>query len=135
MIRLALSCLLLLALTTTAWAASVDVRMVEARTESGKAAAFPAELRDLQPLLGNFAFNRYRLLGRSRIALPATGQPTSLSGGYQLTAQGGQGDLQVTITRGKEVLLRTNVRLSPGKPVIIGGFNADDGRILFVLSL
>jgi hypothetical protein len=137
MIRITLTLLLMAALAGVAWAGNVDVRMVEARTEAGEATpTFPAELHDIQSLLaGNFAFNRYRLLGRARIALPADGRATALSGGYQLSARGGQDDLQVTITRGAETLLRTNVRLSSNKPVIIGGFNANGGRILFVLSL
>jgi hypothetical protein len=139
MIRSLLPLCLLATLAVAAAAANVEIRMVEASTEpaaEGKPATFPAELRDVQPLLsGNFAFNRYRLLGRTRIALPADGRATPLPEGFSLTAEGGQDNLQLAVSRRDAILLRTTVRLAPGRPVIVGGFNDGPRRILFVLSL
>ena len=138
MIRTAAVCLLLAALSTSVLASTVDVRMVEASTDSSAKTPppFPAELRDIQGLLaGNLAFNRYRLLGRGMIALPAAGRPTPLPGGYRMTAQGNQANLRITVTRGEKVLIRTTVSLPSGKPVIIGGFAAGGKSIFFVLNL
>jgi hypothetical protein len=125
--------LLLCAASLTGFAADVlSVRLVEA---SHDGTVVDRELTDVAPLLKrNMPFTSYRLVDARTVPLPAA-TVLEMRQKYTVGCDGAAADLKVTVARAGEELLRTTAALNPGKPLILGGFASDRGRILLILLL
>jgi hypothetical protein len=110
---------------------SLTVRLVEA-SNSGTGAS--AGLNDVVPVLKrSLAFSSYRLVASAGFRLPAVLQTRDV-GGYSVTCMGSQERLEITVTRGGQVMLNTQVALRDGIPLILGGFPAGNGRHVLVFA-
>ncbi len=100
-------------------------------------------LRDVQRELGSlFSFTSYRLLRDETFRL-SPNQPSSISAWegritIQTTLVGlqkGVAELKIRVIRERNDILNTQVRLSPGRTVLIGGPRLRDGGvIIYALS-
>ena len=125
--------LMLAMLTAGAQAASsLSIRLIEAsNTGSGASAG----LKDVAGILkGSLAFSRYDLLGSCALRLPAAGEKSKV-GEYEVICRGGQQSLSITVTRGGQVMLTTQVRMQEGAPLILGGFPGGAGRHVLVFTV
>lgn len=112
-------------------AESLSIRMVRA----GQGAAIDPALQDVAALMkGNLAFSSFKLLESKVVPLPATG-PLLFSGGYKVVLQGPAGDLDITVTHGRQAVIKTHVKLHGRAPLVLGGIASRDGTLLFVLNL
>lgn len=122
--------ILLMALVAPVLAESVSVRLVEASNAKGQSSA---GLRDVVGILkNNLRYSRYVLLASGTMRLPKGG--TQGLGGYVVTCSGSSASLTITVKRGKKALINTQVRLVPGRPLILGGFPASGGKRVFVFT-
>ncbi len=130
-LRLALAALLVTVMALGAAAGTqLSIRLVEASQKGGSSSP---ELADVTAILSrNLPFANFTLQGRRKISLPAEGTVVNI-GGYSLTCNGSQRDLQLAIRRGNRVLVSTILRLTDGTPVIVGGFSSANGKQIFVL--
>jgi len=114
------------------------VRVIQA-SNVGK--AIDPSLRDLHNQLGSlFNFTSYRLL-RDEIVILSPNQPASVSAhqgrSIEITQVGFQrniAELRVRIRRDGTDILNTQVRLSPGRTVLIGGPKHGEGVVILALS-
>jgi hypothetical protein len=114
------------------------VRVIQA-SNVGK--AIDPSLRDLHDQLGSlFNFTSYRLL-RDEIVILSPNQPASVSThkgrSIEITQVGFQrniAELRVRIRRDGTDILNTQVRLSPGRTVLIGGPKHGEGVVILALS-
>jgi hypothetical protein len=114
------------------------VRVIEA---SNVGSSIDSSLRDVHGQLGSlFSFSSYRLLKDETLAL-SPNQPVSVPvhpGRFlELTLMKQQRDtaeVRVKIKREGTDILNTQVRLSPGRTVSIGGPKHGEGTLLIVLS-
>ena len=110
---------------------SLSIRLVEASNTPGESS--PA-LKDVLPVLKNsLPYSTYRLLGSGSAQLPAAGQTVKI-GEYSVRCQGAQEQLSITVTRGGQVMLTTQVRLRDRIPLILGGFTAGAGKHVLVFT-
>jgi len=130
-LRRALTTLLVATLALGAAAGQqLSIRLVEASQQGGSSSP---ELADVTAILSrNLPFANFTLQGSRKISLPAE-QAVVQIGGYSLTCNGSQQDLQLAIRRGGRVLVSTILRLTDGTPVIVGGFSSANGKQIFVL--
>lgn len=98
-------------------------------------------LRDVHRELGSlFNFTSYRLLRDERLNL-SLNQPVSISARegkiiIETTLVGlnrGVAELRIRVVREGTEILNTQVRLSPGRTVLIGGPRVRDGVIIYAL--
>ncbi len=114
------------------------VRVIQA-SNVGK--AIDPSLRDLHDQLGSlFNFTSYRLL-RDEIVILSPNQPASVSTHQgrsieitQVGLQANMAEIRVRIKRDGADLLNTQVRLSPGRTVLIGGPKHGEGVAILALS-
>lgn len=114
------------------------VRVIEA---SNVGSVIDPSLRDLHGQLGSlFRYTSYRLLRDERINL-SPNQPASVpvhqGRSIEITQVGLQAhmaELRVRIKRDGADILNTQVRLSPGRTVLIGGPKHGEGVVILALS-
>jgi hypothetical protein len=101
-----------------------------------------ASLRDVHKDLGSlFSFTSYRLLRDENLNL-SPNQPVSISARegriiIEITLVGlhrSVAELKIRVTREGKDILNTQIRLSPGRTVLIGGPKVRDGVIIYALS-
>jgi hypothetical protein len=101
-----------------------------------------ASLRDVHKDLGSlFSFTSYRLLRDENLYL-SPNQPVSISARegkiiIEITLVGlhrSVAELKIRVTREGKDILNTQIRLSPGRTVLIGGPKVRDGVIIYALS-
>ncbi len=115
------------------------VRVIQA-SNVGK--AIDPSLRDLHDQLGSlFNFTSYRLLRDESLSL-SLNQPVSISAREGritieinlVRLQKGFSELRIRVVREEKEILNTQVRLSPGRTVLIGGPKLREGVIIYALS-
>jgi hypothetical protein len=114
------------------------VRVIEA---SNVGSVIDPSLRDLHGQFGSlFRYTSYRLLRDERLKL-SSNQPASFplheGRSIEITQVGLQAnlvELRVRIKRGGTDILNTQVRLSPGRTVLIGGPKHGEGVVILALS-
>ena len=124
--------IVLLTLAAGAQAAgSLSIRLVEASNEGSGASA---GLKDIAGILkGSLAFSNYKLIGSSTMRLPAAGEKGRV-GDYEVICTGSQQSISITVMRGGQVMLTTQVRMQDGVPLILGGFPGGAGRHVLVFT-
>ena len=111
---------------------SLSIRLVEASNSGHEVSP---GLKDVAGILkGSLAFSNYKLLGSSAMRLPALGEKGQV-GDYEVTCHGDRQNLSITVIRGKNVMLTTQVRIQEGLPLILGGFLSGAGRHMLVFTL
>jgi hypothetical protein len=128
----ALACLALLALSTLASAAgNLDVFLVKASNDGTTDDA----LKPYLALLSRSGFKSYTVAARRTTALRAG--VVSLAQGFKATLGNAEGNrVPVTISRDDKNLIRTTLNFAPGRPVILGTYEGNDGaRMILVLVL
>jgi len=127
-IVVALVCAVLLAAPCRA-GSQVSIRLVEA---SNDGSGSPSGLNDVAGTLrDSLGFNRCSLIASAVIVLPVTRQTRQL-GEYQVLCVGPQRSLSIEVSRGGKRLLKTNVSLQDGKPLLLGGFPSPIGKQVLV---
>ncbi|MDI6762516.1 MAG: hypothetical protein QME83_05715 [Thermodesulfobacteriota bacterium] len=114
------------------------VRVIEA---SNVGSVIDPSLRDLHGQLGSlFRYTSYRLLRDERLTL-SPNQPASVPIHQgrsieitQVGLQANMAELRVRIKRDGADILNTQVRLSPGRTVLIGGPKHGEGVVILALS-
>jgi len=114
------------------------LRVIEASNVGG---VIDPSLKDLHGQLGSlFRYTSYRLLRDERLNL-SSNQPASVpiheGRSIEITQVGLQAnrvELRVRIRRDGADLLNTQVRLSPGRTVLIGGPKHGEGVVILALS-
>lgn len=131
---LALSLLLFPAFSPEAAAqsqAALSIRMVNA----GVGSEIDPALTDVASLMrGNLAFSSFTLMESKTVELPASA-PVKMGKNYKITLTGPPRNLDVVISQGNRVLVKTHVVLKGHSPLVLGGFASRSGTILFVLNL
>ena len=101
-----------------------------------------SSLRDVHKDLGSlFSFTAYRLLRDENLNL-SPNQPVSISARegriiMEITLVGlhrSVAELKIRVTREGKDTLNTQIRLSPGRTVLIGGSKVRDGVIIYAVS-
>lgn len=109
---------------------------------SNVGAGFDPSLRDVHQELGSlFSFTSYRLLKDEALNL-SPNQPVSISAregkiNLETTLVGlhrGAAEVKIRVVREGTEILNTQVRLSPGRTVLIGGPRLREGVIIYALS-
>lgn len=110
---------------------TIRVRLLEA---DNSAMPSTPELQDVLPLLReNLRFQSYRLLA-SRDAAATAGTRVALAHDLNLTVTESNTERQsVQVHHLDRLLLETKLRLTPGKPIILGGFPSRDGGSLIIV--
>ena len=110
-------------------ASALSIRLVQ--TTPGPDSS--PELADVLPALQRtLAAQGFRLRASRRIALPAR-QQVALADGIAVRCEGEARNLEIRIFRGDTQLAHTRVNLQDATPLILGGFQADDGSRLLVV--
>src|SRR4030042_5572697 len=121
--------------------AQVQTRLRVIRA-SNVGAGFDPVLTDVHSQLGSlFNFTSYRLLRDESLSL-SLNQPVSISAREGkitieinlLRLQKGSSELRIRVIREGKEILNTQVRLSPGRTVLIGGPKLREGVIIYALS-
>jgi len=123
----------LLGLTLAASAGStLSLRLVEARNMRGTS-AMDKELEDVYKVLKeSLPFNSYTVIDTQQTSLPAS-STLDMARDYHVTCTGEQRSLQIIVEhRGRQVLT-TRVELQDGKPLIIGGFSFEGGKLILIV--
>jgi hypothetical protein len=127
--------LILLSLALALWAPAgelLTLRLVEARNLRGPAVD-DRELADVQQVLkSSLPFNSFTVLDTQQTRLPAN-STLKLRRDFAVECRGEQGNLTLRVEREGRQLLTTNVQLQDGKPLILGGFTVDGGKLILVL--
>lgn len=117
--------------------AQVEVRFRVIKA-SNVGQGFDSSLRDVHNELGSlFSFTSYRLLRDESLNLTLK-RPVSISAhegriiieSTLVRLERGVGELRIRVVREGKDILNTQVRLSPGRTVIIGGPRAHDGGVI-----
>jgi hypothetical protein len=116
------------------------LRLIEA---SNKGSTVDPSLKDLAGQLGSlFSFTSYRLLRDNTLSL-SPNQPIDVPTAHQgrvalevtlVNQQKNLAEYRIRIRRERTELLNTQVRLSPGRTVLIGGPKHGEGIIILALS-
>ncbi|MBN1672754.1 MAG: hypothetical protein JXR37_17050 [Kiritimatiellae bacterium] len=107
----------------------LSVRLVEATNRPG---VKPAGLKDVIDVLkANLPYSSYRLADSTVLGLPADGSETVLDG-YAVRCAGDQNALAIVVRQGRRELLKTSVVLQDNKPLIVGGFSIEGGKMILV---
>ncbi len=108
----------------------VTLRLVEA---SNTGDGVSPELKDVGSILkAQLPFKSYRLVDRGKCKLPAD-QSIGMSRGYRIRCTGVQDNFTIKIRQGKSEILQTTVALKDGKPLMLGGFPSNKGKLLLIL--
>ncbi len=109
----------------------VVLRLVHASNEGSQ--GVDTTLDDVSSILTTqLPFSSYRLLDLKNADLPAD-KTVTMAQGIRVACRGMQNDLTVTVTKKNTELLKTTVVLKDGKPLILGGFPANTGKLLLIL--
>jgi hypothetical protein len=109
---------------------ALSIRMVNA----GIGTEIDPSLKDVANLMrGNLAFSSFKLVESEIVNLPASA-PVKMKS-YKITLTGPANNLDVVISHAGRTLVKTHVELKGHSPLVLGGFSARDGTILFVLNL
>ncbi|MBT3191749.1 MAG: hypothetical protein HN341_04270 [Verrucomicrobia bacterium] len=128
-ISVILACLFVSLLSASAQAGSLSVRLVRASHTAGGSSS---GLGDVIPVFQkSLPYSHYSLAGSTSMTLPAS-KATRQLGGYSVTCSGSQNSLAITVKHGRKQLLNTSVRLSRGKPLILGGFPSGQDKLVLV---
>ena len=106
---------------------SLSIRLVHATAQQADARG----LEDVVSVLKrSLPYGYFRLTSSTSMPLPAD---TSRSmDGYTVNCKGAQTALRITVTKGNRSLVNTTVSLRNGKPVILGGLPASEGKLILV---
>jgi len=106
---------------------SLSIRLVHATANQSDAGG----LQDVVSVLKrSLPYDYFRLVSSTSMPLPAD---TSRSlDGYTVKCKGAQNALRITVTKGNRSLVNTSVSLRDGKPVILGGLPASEGKLILV---
>jgi len=108
---------------------TLSIRLVAATKQ---AAGGTRGLSDVAPVLEqNLPFSGFRHVASTTMSLPATGQTKKLNS-YTVTCSGPQHDLAIVVRRGRKRLLSTKVSLQANKPLIVGGFPVEGGKMMLI---
>lgn len=109
---------------------TLHIRLIAA---SNNGQGISGALSDVQGLLqSNLPFQRFDLLDQARVALPAD-RTVSMARGIRVHCVGHTGQLHVRVSREGHEVVNTTLRLREFRPVILGGFPHQQGRLLLVL--
>ena len=109
---------------------SLVIRLVLAHNDSSNVSP---GLSDVQRTLSkNIPFKGFELLDQKRLPLPGGGKIT-MRHNIRLTASGSQGSLKVAVRHKRSRFVNTTLRLSDGRPVILGGIPSRRGKLLVVI--
>ncbi len=133
--RLAIAFLLLVLVGTLPVKAdkpsSLSIRMVLA----GQGSDIDPRLQDVAALMkGNLAFSSFKLLDTKTVPLPSSG-PVLFAGNYKVLLLGPGDNLDITVTHGRQTVIKTHVKLHGRAPLVLGGIASREGTLLFVLNL
>ncbi len=128
----------LFSLSTASAHVQVRLRVIQA-TNVGQ--EIDPALKELHAELGSlFSFTSYRLLRNENLAL-ALNRPVRISAHTErfmevtLVAQRGDiAELKIRVVREGKDILNTQVRLAPGRTVLIGGPRHGEGVIIYAVS-
>ncbi len=121
---------LLVAVASASAATGLSIRLIKASNEG---AGMSPALSDVAGLLqSNLPFQRFDLLDQAAMALPATGS-VELAHGLSVHCSGPADNLRVTVDNGGVRAVDTTLRLAELRPVILGGFPFEQGRLLLVI--
>ncbi|MDP6524620.1 MAG: hypothetical protein QGI24_09410 [Kiritimatiellia bacterium] len=110
----------------------LNIRLVEAYNE-GSASSQGAALRDIESMLRrNLPYRNFRLVSSGSLSVPANGM-VKLDRDVTVRCSGTLNNMSVVLERKRKMALQTRVRLSPGRPFIVGGFPSERGKLLVVL--
>jgi len=132
--RIQLIGVMLLAVAATAAqpvraASTLSIRLVQ--TTPGPDSS--PELADVLPALRRtLAAQGFRLRTTRQIPLPAR-QQVALADAITVRCEGDARNLEIRVFRDNTQLAHTRVNLKGGAPLILGGFQADDGSRLLVV--
>ena len=117
-------------LTAVALAGSdISIRLAEA-SNSGRGS--PAGMNDVSGIIKeSLGFDSCTFVASAWIRLPADRQTRALAD-YSVVCSGPQNRLSISVQRGGKSLLKTNVALQDGKPLILGGFPSGSGKHVFI---
>ena len=119
-----------LASAASAQGGSLAIRLIAANNDG---AGVSSGLEDVAGLLqANLPFRRFDLLDQARVGLPADGG-ASLARGIGVRCNGPIDNLRVTVTRDGRQVINTTLRLGDFRPVILGGFPYERGRLLLLI--
>ena len=132
-----LFCLFGLGLTANAGSVTLNAKMMHA---SNKPTSTVQKLSSLESALRNtLRFENYATLGNKSTKVTTPGKTTlDLGHGYQLDVnlkEGAKGVLlaHVNWRKGKKSLVKTNLKMPRGKPVVLGGVPYKGGKLLVTL--
>ncbi len=112
-------------------AETLSIRMVLA----GQGSAIDPQLQDVAALTkGSLAFSSFKLLDSKAITLPSS-KPVLFGGNYKVLLKGLANDLDITVTHGRQAVIKTHVKLHGHAPLVLGGISSREGTLLFVLNL
>jgi hypothetical protein len=125
-----LAALLMVAAGMSVAGDTIGVRLVEAHSNGE---GVDQRLADVGKLLkGHVPYARFDLLDSRTIRVPEAGTAT-LREGIVLRCSGSRKNLSVQVERKGTRLLSTTLSLSPGRPLVLGGFRGGRGKLLLVL--
>ena len=109
---------------------SVSIRLVHA---SNNGEGLEKGLEDIGKILqSQLSFKKYEMVDHKICSLPAD-KTIKMTFGYLVKCLGTQDNLTINVSRKKKELLKTTVSLQDGKPLILGGFPGEGGRLLLIL--
>ncbi len=109
---------------------TIFVRLVAANNAPG---APPAALADVMgDLTKRSQYSNFQLVDSKKVKLPAAAR-VKLKGGYALELSGPKEKLKLGVFHGKRRIMQMTVSLKEGRPLILGEFPAQDGKMVFVL--
>lgn len=130
-----LAILILVAVASLATAAGKEPSLLSIRlVRAGQGDGIDPQLQDVAALMrGTMAFSSFKLLDSKTVSLPAS-EPVLFAGNYKMTLKGAAEDLDIGVTKGRNFLLKTRVKLRGKAPLVLGGIATRDGTLLFVLT-
>jgi hypothetical protein len=128
---MAIALILLMGTLYTAEAGkSLVIRLVLAHNTSEKVHKGLADVQ--KTLTENLPYTGFDLQDQKRLPLPGGGQ-VQMRHNIKLTASGGQESLTVRVRQKRRPFVNTTLKLTDGRPVILGGIPSKRGRLLVVI--
>ncbi|MCK5849649.1 MAG: hypothetical protein KAH23_01945 [Kiritimatiellae bacterium] len=108
---------------------NLSIRMIEA---SNKTTPSSSGVQDVVSILEkSLPYNSFNLSASGTMKLPAK-KSTQRLGGYTVSCSGKQKNLSIKVTHEKKTILNTTVNLRDNKPLILGGFPSENGKLILV---
>ena len=109
---------------------TLNLRMVKV---SNQGQGVDHGLSDVGPLLSSqLPFKRFRLVDEKNGNLKVS-STLSVAHGYTVQYSGSQADLNLIMRHENDEVLKTSVQLLDNKPLILGGFPSENGKLIFIL--